>query len=52
MIKRGIKKCPNCNTELGARTKLCDCGYYFPSKEIRKDLLEEKIKQKECYDET
>ena len=47
MGKRGRKICPNCNTEIGIRTKLCDCGWYFPTKEMRKDLLEVKIKSKE-----
>ena len=42
MGKRGRKTCPKCDTETGARTHLCDCGYHFPSKEMRKDLLEEK----------
>lgn len=44
MSSRGKKDCPNCNTELGARSSLCNCGYYFPTKEIRKDLLKEKNK--------
>lgn len=42
MSKRGKKDCPNCNTEIGARSHLCSCGYYFPTKEIRKDLLKKK----------
>ena len=43
MSKRGKKDCPNCNTEIGARTLLCShCGYHYPTKEIRKDLLKEK----------
>ena len=43
MGKRGKKDCPNCNKELGARTNLCgNCGYHFPTKEVRLDLLEEK----------
>jgi len=43
MGKRGKKDCPNCNIELGARTNLCNnCGYNFPTKEVRLDLLEEK----------
>lgn len=47
MSSRGKKDCPNCNTEIGARCLLCDsCGYHFPSKEVRKDLLEEKNKPK------
>jgi hypothetical protein len=45
MSSRGKKDCPNCNTEIGARCFLCNsCGYHFPSKEIRKDLLEKKLK--------
>lgn len=42
MAKRGRKDCPNCNTEIGARSHLCSCGYHFPSGEIRKDLLKSK----------
>ena len=42
MGKRGRKACPKCTTETGARTILCDCGYHFPTKEMRKDLLKEK----------
>ncbi len=42
MSKKGKKDCPNCNKELGARTNLCSCGYHFPTKEVRLDLLEEK----------
>lgn len=38
----GKKICPNCNTEIGARTKLCDCGWYFPEGELRKHLLKAK----------
>jgi len=26
---RGKKTCPECNTELGARTLKCSCGYEF-----------------------
>lgn len=44
MSGRGRKDCPNCNTEIGARSSLCSCGYHFPTKEIRKDLLKEKNK--------
>jgi len=44
MASRGKKDCPNCNKEIDARTQLCKCGYHFPSKKIRKDLLEEKNK--------
>ena len=47
MSNRGKKDCPNCKAELGARTILCkSCAYYFPTKEIRKDLLEVKIAPK------
>jgi len=43
MSSRGKKDCPNCNTEIGARCLLCsNCGYHFPTGEIRKDLLKEK----------
>ena len=42
MGKRGRKTCPECTTETGARTILCNCGYHFPTKEMRKDLLKEK----------
>lgn len=38
----GKKTCTNCNTEIGARTKLCDCGWYFPEGELRKHLLKAK----------
>lgn len=41
------KICPNCSKENGGRTILCQCAYHFPTKEIRKDLLEEKNKIKE-----
>ena len=39
MAGRGRKDCPNCNTEIGARSHVCSCGYHFPSGEIRKDLI-------------
>ena len=43
MGKRGKKDCPNCEKELGGATVLCgNCGYHFPTKEVRLDLLEEK----------
>lgn len=42
MAGRGKKDCPNCNTELAARCYFCECGYHFPSKKVRKDLLEAK----------
>lgn len=41
-MAQGKKNCPNCNTELGARTHLCGCGWHYPTQSIRKDLLEEK----------
>ena len=41
MAGRGRKDCPNCNTEIGARSHLCSCGYHFPSGESRKNLLTE-----------
>jgi len=44
MSGRGKKDCPNCHTELGARSSLCSCGYHFPTKQIREDLLKEKNK--------
>jgi len=44
MAKRGIKNCPNCQKELGARTLLCSCGYSFTFKEVRPELLLEKEK--------
>ena len=44
-MARGKKTCPGCSTELGARTQLCGCGYHYPSKEVRIDLLEEKKKK-------
>jgi len=40
---RGKKDCPNCSTEIGARTQLCKCGYHYPSGKIRKDLLAAKV---------
>ncbi len=51
MAKRGVKNCPNCNTEIGVRTVLCSsCSYHFPTKEIRKDLLEKKkIKEPKVF---
>ena len=43
MASRGKKDCPNCTTEIAARTQLCgSCGWHFVTKEIRKDLLEKK----------
>lgn len=43
MARKGVKNCPNCNTEIGGRTILCpSCSYHFPTKEVRKDLLKEK----------
>ena len=36
------KNCPNCDLMIGVRTILCSCGYHYPSKEVRQDLLEEK----------
>ena len=48
MAKRGKKDCSNCNTEIGARSLLCDqCGYHYPSGKVRQDLLDEKNKPKE-----
>lgn len=44
-MARGKKNCPNCNTEIGVRTQLCECGYHYPSNEVRKDLLEGKKKK-------
>ena len=44
MAKRGIKSCPNCQKELGARTLLCSCGYSFTFKEVKPELLLEKVK--------
>ncbi len=44
--RRGIKVCPNCEKEIGGRTKLCSCGWYFPEEKLRKDLLDQKDKQK------
>ncbi len=41
-MAQGKKTCPNCNTEIGARTHLCDCGWHYPTQSIRKDLLKEK----------
>lgn len=35
----GKKTCPNCDTEIGARTYLCKCGYHYPSGKVREDLL-------------
>lgn len=46
-MARGKKNCPKCNTEIGARTQLCDCGYHYPSDKVRKDLLEEKEKKQQ-----
>jgi len=44
-MARGKKNCPNCKSEIGARTQLCECGYHYPSDKVRKDLLEEKNKE-------
>lgn len=41
-MARGRKNCPNCSTDIGARTQLCDCGWHYPSQQVRKDLLEKK----------
>jgi len=38
-MAKGKKTCPNCNTEIGVRTSLCQCGWYYPEKRIRPDLL-------------
>ena len=46
MASLGKKDCPNCNTEIGGRTHLCNCGWHFSTKEMRKDLLKEKLKVK------
>ena len=49
MAKRGKKDCENCNTEIGARSLLCNkCGYHYPSGKVRQDLLEESLKPKEA----
>jgi len=48
MSSRGKKDCPNCNTEVGARCLLCcKCGYHFPTKQVRQDLLKEQNEPKE-----
>ncbi len=44
------KSCPNCSAETGVRTHLCECGWHYVSKELRKDLLEEKKKKAEPRD--
>ena len=51
-MARGKKNCVNCNTELGARTQLCSCGYHFPSGEMKKDLLQKIVitKEQKIYD--
>jgi len=46
VAKYNKKQCPNCNLKLGPRTVLCSCGYHYPSKEVRKDILEEKNNRK------
>jgi len=38
-MARGKKDCPNCNTEIGCRTQLCNCGWHYPSGKVRADLL-------------
>jgi len=32
-MPKGKKTCPECQAELGVRTKVCACGYAFPVKE-------------------
>jgi hypothetical protein len=44
---RGKKTCPNCKKAIGVNTKLCKCGYHYPSNKIRPDLLAEKEKKAE-----
>ena len=41
-MPQGKKICPNCHIVTGARTMLCSCGYHFPTKKVRKDLLKAK----------
>ena len=45
MDGRGRKDCPNCNTEVGARTLFCACGFDFISAKKEKDA--EKAQKKE-----
>lgn len=42
---RGKKTCPHCKKAIGINTKLCKCGYHYPSDKVRKDLLAEKEKK-------
>ena len=52
-MARGKKNCPKCSTELGARTQLCDCGWYFPEEKLREDLLKSKAaEEKDSSDPT
>jgi len=45
-MARGKKNCPNCNTESGVRTQLCDkCGWYYPEEKVRQDLLDAQVKE-------
>jgi hypothetical protein len=36
MGRRGIKICPSCGTERGARTRICECGHDFKVKSSKK----------------
>lgn len=48
MASRGKKDCKNCNTEIGARCLLCpECGYHYPTEQVRQDLLKKQNKPKE-----
>ena len=54
MGKRGRKICPKCNTELGARTITCSCGYdFYPTKvvEKKKDPVKEEVPVEEVKKE-
>jgi hypothetical protein len=46
-VRRGIRKCVNCGAEIGYRTHLCDCGWYYPEGKIRQDLLLERTAKAE-----
>ena len=42
---RGRKTCPNCNTEMGARTYVCSCGYDFTSAKKEKETKKREARE-------
>jgi len=47
MAKRGIKKCPECNTEQGVRTRVCACSFDFVAAKEKKEAAKDNKPEKQ-----